>query len=143
VIVLDTTILSYAAGSEHPLSGGTAGVRSGRRRPTHGDDYRRRRAGVFAHAYARRRLADPYALRARRRAAQSSYPVGWDGYLYPWTFNINDFEPIAGRIHMPPPSHQTFAGPNFVICSFCPRKLDFDPMRSRSPTTTRISRARR
>ena len=54
--------------------------------------------------------------------------VGWDGYLYPWTFNINDFEPITGRIHMPPPSHQTFAGPNFVICSFCPRKLDFDPL---------------
>jgi homogentisate 1,2-dioxygenase len=53
--------------------------------------------------------------------------VGWDGYLYPWTFNINDFEPITGRIHMPPPSHQTFAGPNFVICSFCPRKLDYDP----------------
>ena len=54
--------------------------------------------------------------------------VGWDGYVYPWTFNINDFEPITGRIHMPPPSHQTFAGHNFVICSFCPRKLDFDPM---------------
>ncbi len=54
--------------------------------------------------------------------------VGWDGYVYPWTFNINDFEPITGRIHMPPPSHQTFAGPNFVICSFCPRKLDFDPL---------------
>jgi homogentisate 1,2-dioxygenase len=41
--------------------------------------------------------------------------------------NINDFEPITGRIHMPPPSHQTFQGQNFVICSFCPRKLDFDP----------------
>jgi homogentisate 1,2-dioxygenase len=54
--------------------------------------------------------------------------VGWDGYVYPWTFSIHDFEPITGRIHMPPPSHQTFAGPNFVICSFCPRKLDFDPM---------------
>jgi homogentisate 1,2-dioxygenase len=54
--------------------------------------------------------------------------VGWDGYVYPWTFNINDFEPITGRIHMPPPSHQTFQGQNFVICSFCPRKLDFDPM---------------
>src|SRR6267378_288081 len=53
--------------------------------------------------------------------------VGWDGYVYPWTFSIRDFEPITGRIHMPPPSHQTFAGPNFVICSFCPRKLDFDP----------------
>jgi homogentisate 1,2-dioxygenase len=53
--------------------------------------------------------------------------VGWDGYLYPWTFSIHDFEPITGRIHQPPPSHQTFAGQNFVICSFCPRKLDFDP----------------
>src|SRR6266540_180449 len=51
-----------------------------------------------------------------------------DGYVYPWTFNINDFEPITGRIHMPPPSHQTFQGQNFVICSFCPRKLDFDPL---------------
>jgi homogentisate 1,2-dioxygenase len=54
--------------------------------------------------------------------------VGWDGYVYPWTFSIHDFEPITGRIHMPPPSHQTFQGHNFVICSFCPRKLDFDPM---------------
>ncbi len=53
--------------------------------------------------------------------------VGWDGYVYPWTFSIHDFEPITGRIHMPPPSHQTFQGRNFVICSFCPRKLDFDP----------------
>jgi homogentisate 1,2-dioxygenase len=53
--------------------------------------------------------------------------VGWDGYLFPWTFSIHDFEPITGRIHQPPPSHQTFGGPNFVICSFCPRKLDFDP----------------
>jgi homogentisate 1,2-dioxygenase len=54
--------------------------------------------------------------------------VGWDGYVYPWTFSIHDFEPITGRIHMPPPSHQTFQGQNFVICSFCPRKLDFDPL---------------
>jgi homogentisate 1,2-dioxygenase len=54
--------------------------------------------------------------------------IGWDGYVYPWTFSIHDFEPITGRIHMPPPSHQTFEGRNFVICSFCPRKLDFDPL---------------
>jgi homogentisate 1,2-dioxygenase len=54
--------------------------------------------------------------------------VGWDGYLYPWTFSIHDFEPITGRIHQPPPSHQTFQGRNFVICSFCPRKLDYDPL---------------
>lgn len=53
--------------------------------------------------------------------------IGWDGYVYPWTFNISDFEPKAGRIHQPPPAHQTFEGPGFVICSFCPRKLDWDP----------------
>ena len=53
--------------------------------------------------------------------------VGWDGYVYPYTFNIDDFEPIAGRVHMPPPVHQTFQGPNFVICSFCPRVLDWEP----------------
>ncbi len=53
--------------------------------------------------------------------------VGWDGCLYPWAFSIHDFEPIVGRIHQPPPVHQTFAGPNFVICSFVPRLFDFDP----------------
>jgi homogentisate 1,2-dioxygenase len=53
--------------------------------------------------------------------------VGWDGYVYPYTFNIHDFEPKAGRIHQPPPVHQTFQGPSFVICSFCPRELDWDP----------------
>jgi homogentisate 1,2-dioxygenase len=53
--------------------------------------------------------------------------VGWDGYVYPWTFNVADFEPIAGRVHVPPPSHQTFEGEGFVICSFCPRKVDWDP----------------
>jgi homogentisate 1,2-dioxygenase len=53
--------------------------------------------------------------------------VGWDGCNYPFAFAIGDFEPIAGRIHQPPPVHQTFAGPNFVICSFVPRPYDFDP----------------
>jgi homogentisate 1,2-dioxygenase len=53
--------------------------------------------------------------------------VGWDGQLYPYVFNINDFEPIVKRTHAPPPVHQTFEGPGFVICSFCPRPLDFDP----------------
>jgi homogentisate 1,2-dioxygenase len=53
--------------------------------------------------------------------------VGWDGYYYPWIFNIHDFEPIVGRIHQPPPVHQTFQGDGFVICSFCPRPYDFDP----------------
>ncbi len=53
--------------------------------------------------------------------------VGWDGYVYPYTFNVDDFEPMSGRIHLPPPVHQTFQGPNFVVCSFCPRELDWDP----------------
>ncbi|MEA2455537.1 MAG: homogentisate 1,2-dioxygenase, partial [Thermoleophilaceae bacterium] len=53
--------------------------------------------------------------------------VGWDGYVYPYTFNTADFEPVTGRIHQPPPVHQTFQGQNFVICSFCPRELDYDP----------------
>ncbi len=53
--------------------------------------------------------------------------VGWDGCLYPYAFNIADFEPIVKRTHAPPPVHQTFEGPNFVVCSFCPRPLDFDP----------------
>src|ERR1041385_5436763 len=53
--------------------------------------------------------------------------IGWDGYFYPWAFNINDLEPIVGRIHQPPPVHQTFEGDGFVICSFCPRPYDFDP----------------
>jgi homogentisate 1,2-dioxygenase len=53
--------------------------------------------------------------------------VGWDGYVYPYTFNADDFEPRAGRFHLPPPAHQTFQGPNFVICTFAPRMLDWDP----------------
>jgi homogentisate 1,2-dioxygenase len=53
--------------------------------------------------------------------------IGWDGYLHPWIFNIEDFEPITGRIHQPPPVHQTFEGHNFVVCSFVPRLFDYHP----------------
>jgi homogentisate 1,2-dioxygenase len=53
--------------------------------------------------------------------------VGWDGCYYPYIFNIDDFAPITGKLHMPPPIHQTFEAHNFVICSFCPRMLDWDP----------------
>jgi homogentisate 1,2-dioxygenase len=53
--------------------------------------------------------------------------VGWDGCYYPWAFNILDFEPRVGRVHLPPPVHQTFEGDGFVVCSFCPRPYDFDP----------------
>ncbi len=53
--------------------------------------------------------------------------VGWDGYYYPWAFSIHDFEPRVGRVHLPPPTHQTFESDGFVVCSFCPRPYDFDP----------------
>jgi len=53
--------------------------------------------------------------------------VGWDGYMYPYALSINDFEPITGRIHQPPPVHQTFEARNFVICSFVPRLFDYHP----------------
>ncbi|MFM1793317.1 MAG: hypothetical protein RLZZ252_1671 [Bacteroidota bacterium] len=53
--------------------------------------------------------------------------IGWDGYNYPYAFSIFDFEPITGRIHMPPPIHQQFEGRNFVVCSFVPRMYDYHP----------------
>ncbi len=59
--------------------------------------------------------------------------VGWDGCVYPFAFSIKDFEPIVGRLHQPPTVHQTFAGPGFVVCSFVPRLLDFDPDAVRVP----------
>jgi homogentisate 1,2-dioxygenase len=76
------------------------------------DVYVRHRAGVTRYTYAHH----PFDV------------VGWDGCLYPWAFNIADFEPITGRVHQPPPVHQTFEGPNFVVCSFCPRKVDYHPL---------------
>jgi homogentisate 1,2-dioxygenase len=53
--------------------------------------------------------------------------VGWDGYNYPFIFSAKDFEPITGRVHLPPPIHQTFEGHNFVICTFAPRMYDYHP----------------
>ena len=53
--------------------------------------------------------------------------VGWDGCCYPYAFSIHDFEPITGRVHQPPPVHQTFEAHNFVVCSFCPRLYDYHP----------------
>lgn len=52
---------------------------------------------------------------------------GWDGCLYPYTFNVRDFMPITGKVHQPPPVHQVFEGKNFVICNFVPRKVDYHP----------------
>ena len=109
--------------------------------------YRNEYGNLLEHApYYHRDLHPPAALRThdergefpvrvRVRGGYQTYVldyhpfnvVGWDGYCYPWTFNIHDFEPKAGRLHQPPPAHQTFQGAGFVICSFCPRKLDWDP----------------
>jgi homogentisate 1,2-dioxygenase len=65
------------------------------------------------------------------RMTYASHPfdvVGWDGCLYPFTFNVEDFEPITGRVHQPPPVHQVFEGHNFVVCNFVPRKVDYHPL---------------
>lgn len=59
--------------------------------------------------------------------------VGWDGCEYPYIFSIHDFEPITGRVHQPPPVHQTFDAHNFVICSFVPRLFDYHPLAVPAP----------
>jgi homogentisate 1,2-dioxygenase len=109
------------------------------------DRYRNRYGQLLEHApYSHRDFHAPQELRTHRdrgeyelvvrvRGGYQHYTldyhpldvVGWDGYVYPYTFNIDDFEPITGRVHMPPPVHQTFQGRGFVICSFCPRMLDW------------------
>jgi homogentisate 1,2-dioxygenase len=72
-------------------------------------------------------------IKARGRLTAYAYDfhpldvAGWDGFLYPWAFNIRDFEPITGSLHQPPPTHQTFQGANYVVCSFVPRMLDYHP----------------
>jgi homogentisate 1,2-dioxygenase len=78
-------------------------------------------------------------VKARGHIARYVYPhhpldvVGWDGHLWPFAFNINDFEPITGRVHQPPPVHQTFDGPGFVVCSFVPRLFDYHPLAIPAP----------
>lgn len=59
--------------------------------------------------------------------------IGWDGYVYPWAFSIHNFEPITGRVHQPPPVHQTFEARNFVVCSFVPRMYDYHPLAIPAP----------
>jgi homogentisate 1,2-dioxygenase len=64
------------------------------------------------------------------RYALASHPfdvIGWDGMVYPYTFNADDFEPITGTVHQPPPVQQTFEAPGFVVCTFAPRMLDTHP----------------
>jgi homogentisate 1,2-dioxygenase len=59
--------------------------------------------------------------------------IGWDGCCYPFAFSIHDFEPITGRVHQPPPVHQTFEGNNYVVCSFVPRLFDYHPQSIPAP----------
>ncbi len=59
--------------------------------------------------------------------------IGWDGYNFPYGFSIHNFEPITGRVHQPPPVHQTFETSAFVICSFCPRLYDYHPQSIPAP----------
>jgi homogentisate 1,2-dioxygenase len=59
--------------------------------------------------------------------------IGWDGCCYPYAFSIHDFEPITGRVHQPPPVHQTFEAHNFVVCSFVPRLFDYHPLAIPAP----------
>ncbi len=84
------------------------------------------------------RLSDPhrsYEMRIKALNRMHSYDfeyhpldvVGWDGCYYPYCFNADEFQPIVGMVHLPPPIHQVFEGHNFVICAFCPRPLDFHP----------------
>jgi len=78
-------------------------------------------------------------VKARNRISSFIYDhhpldvVGWDGHLWPFAFNIADFEPITGRVHQPPPVHQTFDGPGFVLCSFVPRLFDYHPQAIPAP----------
>jgi homogentisate 1,2-dioxygenase len=59
--------------------------------------------------------------------------IGWDGYNFPYGFSIHNFEPITGRVHQPPPVHQTFETNSFVVCSFCPRLYDYHPLSIPAP----------
>jgi homogentisate 1,2-dioxygenase len=109
------------------------------------DRYRARNGQLLESApYSERDIRGPEALdtgegdaelwlkHARRvtRYTLQHHPfdvVGWDGTVYPFAFNVEDFEPRAGRFHIPPPTHQVFQAHNLVICNFVPRKVDWDP----------------
>ena len=122
---------------ERPAARGRAVQRARPARARSRTAARRRRGRAGARAHPRR---------AQPCTSTRTHPfdvVGWDGYLYPWAMSIHDFEPIVGRIHQPPPVHQTFAGPNFVVCSFVPRLFDFDPERGEGAVPPRERRHRR
>ncbi|MBS1636724.1 MAG: homogentisate 1,2-dioxygenase [Bacteroidetes bacterium] len=90
---------------------------------------------VFPHSLETHDETGAFEVRIKKRGLIYPYiyethpfdVVGWDGYNYPYAFSIFNFEPITGRIHMPPPIHQNFEGRGFVICSFVPRLYDYHP----------------
>ncbi|OYU96473.1 MAG: homogentisate 1,2-dioxygenase [Bacteroidetes bacterium B1(2017)] len=84
--------------------------------------------GDFKVLIKKQNLIYPYTL-----ATHPFDAIGWDGYQYPYGFSIHNYEPITGRLHMPPPIHQTFEGHNFVICSFVPRLYDYHPLSIPAP----------
>ena len=148
----DSTTTSSSRAGPRTASGSTTGRSAGSCFHTPGEietpnRYRNRYGQLLESApYSQRDFHPPAALETHREGGEHElivrvrgglqryeldyHPldvVGWDGYVYPYTFNVHDFEPRTGRLHLPPPVHQTFQGPNFVICSFCPRELDYDP----------------
>jgi homogentisate 1,2-dioxygenase len=99
-------------------------------RDLHGPELPLLAEGADVEVYTLHRGTGPGGL-AGSIIVATSHPfdvVGWDGCLYPYTFNVDDFEPITGRVHQPPPVHQVFEGSNFVICNFVPRKVDYHPL---------------
>ncbi len=89
-----------------------------------------RRDGTDVEVYVKHRGTGPHRVTGTVHVVPT-HPfdvIGWDGCLYPYAFNVKDFEPITGRVHQPPPVHQVFEGNNFVICNFVPRKVDYHPL---------------
>lgn len=86
-------------------------------------------------------LAGDFLIKTKKKGVQyglhyAHHPfdvIGWDGCCYPYAFSIHDFEPITGRVHQPPPVHQTFEASNFVVCSFVPRLYDYHPQAIPAP----------
>ncbi len=99
-------------------------------RDLHGPGDPPKRSGADVEVYIKHRSSGPSGIAGSIHVA-AHHPfdvVGWDGCLYPYTFNVADFEPITGRVHQPPPAHQVFEGNNFVVCNFVPRKVDYHPL---------------
>lgn len=84
--------------------------------------------GAFRVMIKKQNIVYPYVY-----ATHPFDAIGWDGNLYPWALSIHDFEPITGRVHQPPPVHQTFEANNYVICSFVPRLYDYHPQSIPAP----------